>query len=220
MMGRQSEGMAMVLSTPPIRVLSADDHPLVREGIAALVANVSDIVSVGEAGNGQEAIEKFRQLRPDVTLMDLQMPDLSGIDATIAIRNESPNARIIILTTFAGDDLARRALHAGAMAYVLKSAVRKNLLDTVRAVHRGQKFVHPEVATNIAEHFGADALSAREIEVLRLIAAGNSNKLVAYQLAIAEETVKGHVKNLLSKLSANDRTHAVTLGLKRGIIEL
>lgn len=210
----------MVLSTPPIRLLSADDHPLMREGIAALAANVSDIVSVGEAGNGQEAIEKFRQLRPDVTLMDLQMPNLSGIDATIAIRNESPNARIIILTTFAGDDLARRALHAGAMAYVLKSTVRKSLLDTIRAVHRGQKFVHPDVATNIAEHFGSDALSAREIEVLRLIAAGNANKLIAHQLVIAEETVKGHVKNLLSKLGAKDRTHAVTLGLKRGIIAL
>lgn len=210
----------MVLSKSPIRILSDDDHPLVREGIAALVANVSDIASVGEAANGQEAIEKFRQLRPDVTLMDLQMPDLSGIDATLAIRNESPNARIIILTTFAGDDLARRALQAGAMAYVLKSTVRKNLLDVIRAVHRGQKCVHPDVATNIAEHFGSDALSAREIEVLRLIAAGNPNKLIAHRLAIAEETVKGHVKNVLSKLDANDRTHAVTLGLKRGIIEL
>ncbi|HEV7732201.1 MAG TPA: response regulator transcription factor [Candidatus Binatia bacterium] len=208
------------MTPDPIRVLSVDDHPLLREGIAALVGNQDDMTLIGEAANGREAVEQFRVLRPDVTLMDLQMPEMSGIDAIIAIRAECPDARIIVLTTYAGDVLARRALKAGAQAYVLKGLVRKELLDTIRAVHAGKKRIHPDVATELADHTADDALTAREIEVLTLIAAGNANKLVADQLSISEETVKGHVKNILSKLGANDRTHAVTLGLKRGIIEL
>lgn len=208
------------MTPDPIRVLSVDDHPLLREGIAALVANQDDMTLVGEAANGREAVEQFRTLHPDVTLMDLQMPEMSGIDAIIAIRGECPDARIIVLTTYDGDVLARRALKAGAQAYVLKGLVRKDLLETIRAVHAGKKRIHPDVASHLADHTADDALTAREIEVLALIAAGNPNKLVADRLSIAEETVKGHVKNILSKLGANDRTHAVTLGLKRGIIEL
>jgi DNA-binding NarL/FixJ family response regulator len=172
------------------------------------------------ASPGREAVEQFRSHRPDITLMDLQMPDMSGIDAIIAIRSEFPDARIIVLTTYAGDDLCRRAMQAGAQAYILKGKVRTDLLDTIRAVRAGKKLIHSEVAAELASHAADDALSAREIEVLSLIAAGNSNKLVADQLAISEDTVKGHVKSILSKLGVNDRTHAVTAALKRGIIEL
>lgn len=204
----------------PIRVLVVDDHPLLREGIAALIINRPDIKLVAEASNGHEAIELFRSQRPDVTLMDLQMPDMSGVDAIIAIRDEFPEARIVVLTTYAGDALAQRALKAGARSYLLKGNVRKDLLDTIRAVHSGQKHIHPEVAAQLADHAGDDALTAREVEVLLLIAGGNSNKAIADKLSITDETVKGHVSNLLSKLGANDRTHAVTLGLKRGIIQL
>jgi DNA-binding NarL/FixJ family response regulator len=203
-----------------IRVLSVDDHPLLREGIAALLANQKDIKLIAEASTGKEAIAQFRSHHPDVTLMDLQMPDMGGIDAIIAIRSEFRDARIIVLTTFAGDALAQRALKAGAKAYVLKSHVRKDLLETIRVVHAGIKRIHPEVAAEIAAHAADDALTAREIEVLSAIATGKSNKLIADHLSITEETVKGHVKNILSKLDAKDRTHAVTLGLKRGIIEL
>jgi len=207
-------------SPGPIRVLTVDDHALIREGIAALIANQKDIRLVAEACNGQEAIEQFRSRRPDVTLMDLQMPDMNGIDALIAIRSEFPDARIIVLTTYAGVALCQRAMKAGAHAYISKGNVRKDLLDTIRAVRAGKKFIDAEVAAELASHAADDALSQREIEVLSLIAAGNSNKLIADQLSISEDTVKGHVKSILSKLGANDRTHAVTVGLKRGIIEI
>ena len=210
----------MTINCDPIRVLVVDDHPLLRDGIGALMANQVDMKLVAEASNGREAIEKFRTFRPDVTLMDLQMPEMSGIDCMIAIRSEFPQARIIVLTTYAGDVLAKRALKAGAQAYVLKGSVRKDLLDTIRLVHGGKKRIQADVATQLADHSADDALTSREIEVLSLIAAGNSNKIIADQLAISEETVKGHIKNILSKLSANDRTHAVTLGLRRGIFEL
>jgi DNA-binding NarL/FixJ family response regulator len=203
-----------------IRVLTVDDHALIRDGVAALIANQKDMRLVGEASNGHEAIEQFRSHRPDVTLMDLQMPEMNGINALIAIRSEFPDARIILLTTYAGDALCKRAMKAGAQAYILKGNVRKDLLDTIRAVRAGKKILHPEVAAELATHAADDALSEREIEVLSLIAAGNSNKLVADQLAISEDTVKGHVKSILSKLGVNDRTHAVTAALKRGIIEL
>ena len=207
-------------SPETIRILSADDHPLLREGVGALIASQGDMRLVAEASNGREAVEQFRSHRPDITLMDLQMPDMSGIDAIIAIRSEFPEARIIVLTTYAGDALCKRAMKAGAQAYILKGNVRKDLLDTIRAVRAGKKILHPEVAAELATYAADDALSEREIEVLSLIAAGNSNKLVADQLAISEDTVKGHVKSILSKLGVNDRTHAVTAALKRGIIEL
>jgi DNA-binding NarL/FixJ family response regulator len=203
-----------------IGVLSVDDHPLLREGIAALVNAESDLKLVAEATNGQEGIEKFRLYRPDVTLMDLQMPGLNGIQAIISIRSEFPNARIIVLTTYAGDVQTLRALKAGARGYILKGHVHRELLDTIRAVHAGQKRIPPEVAAELADHATEDDLSSREIDVLRLIATGNANKEIACQLSIAEETVKSHVTNILAKLGANDRTHAVTIALKRGIIEL
>jgi DNA-binding NarL/FixJ family response regulator len=201
-------------------VLSVDDHPLLREGIAALVGNQTDMRLVAEASNGREAIELFRTHRPDITLMDLQMPEMSGIDAMISIRGEFPDARIIVLTTHAGDVQVSRALRAGARAYLLKGSLRKELLDTIRAVHAGQKRLSSEVAAEIAEHATDDALTPREIDVLRLVAAGNPNKEIAAQLSLTEETVKSHIRNILAKLGANDRTHAVTTALKRGIIEL
>jgi DNA-binding NarL/FixJ family response regulator len=204
----------------PIRILTADDHALLRQGIASLVNAESDMELVAQASTGREAIDQFRLHRPDVTLMDLQMPDMNGIEAMIAIRSEFPNARIIVLTTYAGDVQAVRALKAGARAYILKARVHRELLDTIRAVHAGQKHIPQEVAAGLAEHTGEDELSARELDVLRLIASGNANKEIAAQLSIGEDTVKRHVTNILSKLRANDRTHAVTIGLKRGIIEL
>ena len=204
----------------PIRVLSVDDHPLFREGVAALLAGQSDVTLIAEASNGREAVEEFRRHRPDVTLMDLQMPEMNGVDAMVAICEEFPSARIIVLTTYVGDALVLRALKAGARAYLLKSLLRKELLDTIRQVHAGQKRIVPLVAAELAEHATDDALSPREVDVLRLIARGNANKAIAGQLSITEETVKGHVKNILAKLAANDRTHAVTIGLKRGIIDL
>jgi DNA-binding NarL/FixJ family response regulator len=204
----------------PIRILSVDDHALLREGIAALVNGESDMKLIAEASNGQEAIDKFRLHRPDVTLMDLQMPTLSGIEAIISIRSEFPDARIIVLTTYSGDVQVLRALKAGARAYILKGHVHRELLDTIRSVHAGQKRITPEVASELADHVAQEGLSLREIEVLRLIATGNANKEIAGQLFITEETVKSHVTNILSKLGANDRTHAVTIGLRRGIIEL
>jgi DNA-binding NarL/FixJ family response regulator len=203
-----------------IGVLSVDDHPLLREGIAALVNAESDMKLVAEASNGKDAIEKFRLHRPDVTLMDLQMPALNGIEAIIGIRSEFRDARIIVLTTYAGDVQVLRALKAGARGYILKGHVRRELLDTIRAVHAGQKRIPPEVASELAEHAAEEDLTSRELDVLRLIATGNANKEIAGRLSIAEETVKSHVTNILAKLGANDRTHAVTIALKRGIIEL
>jgi two-component system, NarL family, response regulator len=203
-----------------IGVLSVDDHPLLRQGIAALVNAESDMKLVAEAANGQEAIEKFRLHRPDVTLMDLQMPALNGIEAIIGIRSEFPNARIVVLTTYTGDVQVLRALKAGARGYILKGHVRRELLDTIRAVHAGQKRIPPEVAAELADHATDEDLTSRELDVLRLIAAGNANKAIAGQLSITEETVKSHVTNILAKLGANDRTHAVAIALKRGIIEL
>jgi DNA-binding NarL/FixJ family response regulator len=203
-----------------IRILTVDDHPLLRKGIAALVNTEPDMKLVAEASNGREAIEQFRLHRPDITLMDLQMPDLNGIEAIGCIHREFPNARIIVLTTYTGDVQVVGALKAGARGYVLKGHVHRELLETVRAVHAGQKRIPPEIAVELADHAADDALTSREIDVLRLIAAGNANKQIADQLTIGEATVKSHVTNILSKLGANDRAHAVTIGVKRGIIEL
>jgi len=202
-----------------IRILTVDDHAILREGIAALVNAECDMKLV-EASDGEEAIEQFRLHRPDVTIMDLQMPKLNGIEAVLGIRKEFPDARIIVLTTYTGDVQVLRALKAGAQAFILKGHVHRELLETIRAVHAGKKRIPPEVAAELADHAAEDELSSREIEVLRLIARGNANKVIADQLAITEETVKSHVTNILSKLGANDRTHAVTIAVKRGIIEL
>jgi DNA-binding NarL/FixJ family response regulator len=210
----------MSIDPSMIRILTVDDHPLIRVGIATLVAPESDMKVVAEAANGREGIAKFRECLPDVTLMDLQMPDMNGIDVMIAIRNEFPAARIIVLTTYTGDVQVCRALKAGAQAYVTKNLVHKELLQTIRAVHGGHKTMSPEVAAQVAAYVGDEALTSREIDVLRMIAAGGANKEIAAQLSISEETVKSRVKNILLKLGANDRTHAVTIGLKRGIIEL
>src|SRR5262245_22017547 len=204
----------------PIRVLSVDDHPVFREGVAALLAGQSDLTLVAEASNGREAVDQFRRYRPDVTLMDLQMPEMDGVEAMVAICAEFPSARIIVLTTYVGDALVLRALKAGARAYLLKSLLRKELLETIRLVHAGRKRIVPIVAAELAEHATDDELSPREVDVLRLIAGGNANKAIASQLSISEDTVKGHVKNIMAKLAASDRTHAVTIALKRGIIDL
>ena len=204
----------------PIRILAVDDHPVVRQGVAVLVGSQSDMTLVAEASNGREAIQQFRAHRPDVTLMDLQMPEMSGIDALIAIRAESPDAKIIVLTTFAGDVQILRALKAGAHGYLLKNTFHKELIDAIRAVHAGRKALSAEASYELAEHATTDTLTAGEISVLRLIAAGNANKQIADQLSITEETVKWRVKNILSKLGANDRTQAAMIGVKRGIIEI
>jgi DNA-binding NarL/FixJ family response regulator len=203
-----------------IAILVADDHPVFRQGLAAMLANENDMHLVAEAANGLEAVEQFRAKRPDVTLLDVQMPVMNGIDTIHAIRGCDSTARIIVLTTYAGDVLAQRALKAGAQAYVLKGMLRKDLLETIRAVHHGLKRINAEVATQMAHHVADDALSDREVQVLRLVAVGNSNKRVGAQLSITEETVKGHVRSILTKLGAQDRTHAVTIGLSRGIIQL
>src|SRR6185369_486757 len=203
-----------------IRILAVDDHPILRQGIAGLIADESDMTLVAEATNGREAIQQFRAHRPDVTLMDLQMPEMNGLDAMLAIRGEFPEARIIVLTTYKGDVQARRAIQAGARAYLLKNSLHKDLLDTIRAVHAGRKTLSPEVSFELAEHSAEELLSGAEVRVLRLIAEGNSNKEIAAKLSVTEDSVKGQVRNILSKLGANDRTHAVTIGIKRGIIEL
>jgi DNA-binding NarL/FixJ family response regulator len=204
----------------PIRILAVDDHPIFRGGIKGLLADQPDMLLVAEGCNGRDAIQQYRAHRPDITLMDMQMPEMNGLDAVIAIRGEFPEAKLIVLTTYTGDVQVLRALRAGAQAYLLKNLLHKDLLDTIRAVHAGKKALSPEASFEIAEHATDDQLTKAEVEVLRLIAAGNANKQIADQLSITEETVKGRVKNILSKLDANDRTHAATIGLRRGIIAL
>jgi DNA-binding NarL/FixJ family response regulator len=209
----------MNISPNSIRILAVDDHPIFRQGIAGLLADQVDMQLVAQASNGREAIQQFRAHQPDVTLMDLQMPEINGLDAVIAIRGEFPEAKVIVLTTYTGDVQVVRALKAGARGYLLKNLLHKELLETIRAVHAGKKALSPDVSFEIAEHAMDDALTPGEIDVLRSIAAGNANKQIAVQLSITEETVKGRVKNILSKLNANDRTHAAMIGLKRGIIQ-
>jgi len=204
--------------SPTIRILTVDDHPLFRTGVAALLASQQDMQLVAEGGNGREALRQFRSHRPDVTLMDLQMPEMNGLEATIAIRAEFPDARIIVLTTYQGDVQVLRALQAGARAYLLKTSVDTELLATIRSVHSGKKALSPEASFQLAEHATDESLTPAEVEVLRLIAAGNANKQIADRLGVTEDTIKGRVKNILSKLGANDRTHAAIIGVKRGII--
>ena len=201
-----------------IRVLTVDDHPMMRSGIVAVINAQPDMSVVAEASNGEEAISLYRQHQPDVTLMDLRLPGTDGIDAIVAIRDEFPSARIVVLTTYGGDIQATRAFKAGASGYLLKSMLQTDLIDTIRTIHAGQRRIPPEIATEMAEHLADDALTDREIEVLRYVSAGNSNKIIAAQLNISEHTVKGHLKSILSKLGANDRTHAVMIAMKRGFI--
>jgi len=207
-----------MLKAEKITVLAVDDHPLLREGIAGVINGEEDMLLVGDAANGREGVELFRTHRPDITLMDLRMPEMSGIDAILGIRKEFPNARIIVLTTYSGDVLARRAFAAGARGYLLKNMLRRELLETIRAVYAGQRRIPPEIAAGLAEHCIEDALTDRELDVLKRVARGSSNKIVASQLAIAEATVKAHMKNILLKLDALDRTHAVTIATERGFL--
>jgi len=208
------------MNDPTIRVLVVDDHPVLRDGLAAILGNQTDMTMVGEARDGNEAIERFRALRPDVTLMDLQMPGTNGVDAIVAIRAEHPGARIIVLTTYSGDVQAVRALKAGAAGYLLKSSLRTELIDAIHNVHRGQRHVHRDIADEIAIHVVDEALTEREIAILRLVSIGKANKQVAAELGLSEETIKGHMKSIFSKLDVADRTHAVTVAARRGIIEL
>jgi DNA-binding NarL/FixJ family response regulator len=201
-----------------IKILTVDDHPLLRQGIAAVIQGEKDMLIVGEAANGREAIEMFRSQRPDVTLMDLQMPDLNGIDAITIIRQEHPQARIIVLTTYEGDVLARRALKAGVAGYILKDMIRTELLEAIRLVHAGRRYIPQRIAAELAEHYAEDDLSEREIEVLREVARGTSNKIIASHLSISEATVKAHMQNILLKLGASDRTHAVSIATTRGFL--
>ena len=208
------------MNDPKIRILVVDDHPVLRDGVAAILQNQADMEMVGEARNGEEAVERFRELRPDVTLMDLQMPGMNGVDAIAAIRTGHPGARIIVLTTYAGDVQAVRALKAGALGYLLKNSLRTELIDAIRDVHRGQRRVQRDVADEIALHVVDETLTEREIAILRLVAIGKANKQVGAELGLSEETIKGHLKNIFSKLDVADRTHAVTVAARRGIIEL
>jgi DNA-binding NarL/FixJ family response regulator len=207
-------------ASAPIKIFCVDDHPLMREGIAAIIRNESDMRLVGEASSGSEAILGFREHKPDITLMDLRLPDIGGIDALIAIRTEFTDARIIMLTTFEGDIEIQRALQAGAQGYMLKSMPRRQLIETIRKVHSGKKHIPHEIAAQLAEHLGDEALSNREIEVLKQIAGGNRNRDIGAKLFISEETVKGHVKHIMEKLGASDRTEAVAIGVRRGIIHI
>jgi len=204
----------------PIRILTVDDHPLLREGIAAMLAAETDMVLVADTSNGSEALQQFRTYKPDVTLMDIQMPVLNGIDAIVEIRKHFPEARIIVLTTYSGDAQVAKAFKAGASGYLLKSMLRKELIETIRSVHAGKRRIPSEIAMEMAEHYADDQLTAREIDILKQVAAGNGNKMVADNLHISEETVKSHMRSILSKLGANDRTHAVTIAVKRGIIDV
>ena len=207
-----------MVTTKQIKILTVDDHPILREGIAAIIRGEKDMLVVGEASNGREAIEMFRSKRPDVTLMDLQMPDLNGIDAIATIRQQYPQARIIVLTTYEGDVLARRALKAGATGYILKDMIRTELLEAIRAVQLGRKYIPQKIAAELAEHYAEDDLSEREIEVLREVARGTSNKIIASRFSISEATVKAHMKNIMLKLGASDRTHAVNIATTRGFL--
>jgi DNA-binding NarL/FixJ family response regulator len=210
----------MTVVSNPIRIMAVDDHPLLLQGLATIVGDQPDMLIVAQASNGREAIQQFRSHHPDVTLMDLQMPEMSGLDAMIAIRDEFPDAKFIVLTTYTGDVQVLRAMKAGARGYLLKNLLHKELLATIRAVHAGKKTLSADASYALADHAAEDALTPGELDVLRLIAAGNANKQIAAQLSITEDTVKGRVKNILSKLGANDRTHAATIGIKRGIIDL
>ena len=209
----------MTSNPNPIRILLVDDHPLFQNGVASVLAHQADMSLVAEASNGLEGIQQFRAHRPDIALMDLQMPEMNGIDALIAIRKEFPDAKIIVLTTYKGDVQVSRAMKIGARAYLLKSLLDKELLNTIRVVHAGKRTLSAEASDELAEHSGEESLTPAEVDVLKLIAAGNANKQIAAQLSVTEETVKGRVKNILSKLGANDRTHAAMIGVKRGIIE-
>lgn len=208
-----------MIETRQIRILVVDDHPFLREGIAAAINGQKDMILVGEATNGCEALESYRNLRPDVTLMDIQMPGMSGIEAMVAIRAEFPTARIVVLTAYRGDVQAMRAFKAGAVGYLLKNMLRKELLDTIRTVHAGRRRIPDEIAKELGEHSFEDALTEREIEVLKMVASGTPNKGIASELALAEPTVKSHLKNIFQKLGANDRTHAVTIAIRRGYID-
>ena len=207
-------------SERPIRIMTVDDHPVFRDGIGAMIATQEDMELVAEASTGREAVELFSIHRPDITLMDLRLPDISGLEAITQIRRRYPNARMIVLTTYKGDVQALRAIKAGAFSYLLKTMLRMHLLDTIRAVHAGHRRIPAEIASDMAEHAADDALTAREIEVLKEVATGNANKIIADKLSISEDTVKAHMKSILSKLGANDRTHAVTIAMRRGFLEL
>jgi DNA-binding NarL/FixJ family response regulator len=215
-----NEGIDMTMKGRQIRILTVDDHPFLRDGVAAVIDNQEDMIMVAEATTGREAIQSFQAHQPDITLMDLRLPDMSGIDAITEIRRSSPNAKIVVLTTYRGDVQAVRAFRAGASGYLLKSMLRKDLLDTIRQVHAGRRRIPQEIAAEMAEYASDDSLTARELEVLREVAMGNANKMIAVRLLITEDTVKAHVKSILGKLDANDRTHAVTIAIRRGFLEM